>query len=340
MEHWGIDVSEHNGTLDWEKLKAAGISFAILRSGYGVTHEDNQFIANIRGAIAQGIPVGIYHFSYALTEDGARQEAAFVLKLLEPYRESITLPVFFDFEYDTVDYAARQGVALGKAAFNNHAVAFCEAIRQGGYTPGIYYNLDYLRRYVDSSKLGGYVQWFAQYAEKPGTGDYDLWQYSSTLTIPGHQSTFDANLLKNTALLKTKTYTPGWHRDDTGWWYADTTTSYYQGRWAKLRGKWYYFKEDGYMLENTWKIESNGDTYYLGADGAMVTGKVVGIGTDGRLQPIEGFYHLISELPDYYRAEIDPLVASGKLKGRSGEGENLVLDMSESAIRAIIIASR
>ena len=136
------------------------------------------------------------------------------------------------------------------------------------------------------------------------------------------------------------TYTIGWHRDDKGSWYADTINTYYKGRWAKIGGKWYYFKEDGYMLENTWKIESNGDTYYLGADGAMVTGKAVGIGADGRLQPLEGFYHLISELPDYYRAEIDPLVASGKLKGRSGEGENLVLDMSESAVRAIIILNR
>lgn len=138
----------------------------------------------------------------------------------------------------------------------------------------------------------------------------------------------------------TPTYTVGWHQDDNGRWYADTANTYYKGRWANIGGKWYYFKEDGYMLENTWKIESNGDTYYVGADGAMVTGKVVGIGADGRLQPMEGFYHLISELPDYYRAEIDPLVASGKLKGRSGEGENLVLDMSESAVRAIIILNR
>ena len=94
------------------------------------------------------------------------------------------------------------------------------------------------------------------------------------------------------------------------------------------------------MLENTWKVEANGDAYYLGPDGAMAINGIVGVGSDGRLQPLESFYHLISELPDYYRAEIDPLIAPGKLRGRSGEGENLVLDLSESALRTLIIVNR
>ena len=93
-------------------------------------------------------------------------------------------------------------------------------------------------------------------------------------------------------------------------------------------------------MENAWKVEAGGDTYYLGADGDMQTSMVVGLGSDGRLQPIERYYHLISELPDYYRTEVDKLVAAGKLKGKSGEGEELVLDLSESALRAIIICNR
>ena len=94
------------------------------------------------------------------------------------------------------------------------------------------------------------------------------------------------------------------------------------------------------MVSNTWKVEAGGDTYYLGADGDMQTNMVVGLGSDGRLQPIERFYHLISELPDYYRTEVDKLVAAGKLKGKAGDGENLVLDLSESAVRVLIIANR
>ena len=94
------------------------------------------------------------------------------------------------------------------------------------------------------------------------------------------------------------------------------------------------------MVSDAWKVEADSDTYYLGADGDMQTNMIVGLGSDGRLQPIEPWYHLISELPDYYRTEIDKLVADGKLAGKSGEGENLVLDMPESAVRVLIITNR
>ena len=168
----GIDVSEHNGKLDWATIKKAGISFAIVRTGYGTGYTDAYFKRNIEGALAQGIHVGIYHFSYALSAAGAKKEAEYVLKLLEPYKDKITLPVFYDFEYDTVSYAKKQGVTLGKESFNAHAVAFCEAIRAAGYTTGVYYNLDYARNYVDKSRLGGYAQWYAQYA---ATASRDGW---------------------------------------------------------------------------------------------------------------------------------------------------------------------
>ena len=135
-------------------------------------------------------------------------------------------------------------------------------------------------------------------------------------------------------------YTVGWHKDSKGWWYADTANSYYKSQWAKIKGKWYYFDDSGYMLDNVWKVEADSDTYYLGADGDMQTNMIVGLGSDGRLQPIEPYYHLISELPDYCRKEIDRLIPAGKLAGKSGEGENLVLDMPESAVRAVIICNR
>ena len=138
----------------------------------------------------------------------------------------------------------------------------------------------------------------------------------------------------------TQGYTPGWHQDSKGWWYADSTTTYYKDRWAKIKGKWYYFDKEGYMMSNAWKVESNGDTYYLGSDGDMQTNMVVGLGSDGKIQPIEPYYHLLSELPDYYRKEIDKLIAAGKLAGKSGEGEKLVLDMPESAVRVLIILNR
>ena len=189
--------------------------------------------------------------------------------------------------------------------------------------------------YVQSAIRGGY--------QILGFADHSPWQFSSSYTIPGLGGRFDANLLQNTALLEpekpAKKYTLGWHRDSLGWWYADTAASYYKDRWAKLGGHWYYFDEKGYMLMDTWKVDSTG-TYYLGEDGKMLKNRLVGIGADGKLRPMERYYHLLSDLPDYYRKEIDPLVAAGKLKGKSGEGENLVLDMSEGTLRAVIVGAR
>ena len=341
MSILGIDVSEHNGALDWAKIKAAGVAFAIVRSGYGTSHVDNFFAQNIRGAREQGLPVGVYHFSYALDPAGAKKEAEFVLSILKPFWREIFLPIFFDFEYDSVSYAKKQGVTLGRESFNSHAVAFCETIRAAGYTPGVYYNLDYARNYVDKSRLGGYVQWFAQYASAPSRSDWAIWQYSSSHTIPGVSGKFDANLLGDERLLgnSTKKYALGWHQDKTGWWYADTASTYYRSRWAKIKGKWYYFDEAGYMESNTWKL-SGGDSYYLGADGAMMTGQLIGLGSDGRLGPVEPFCHLLSDVPSGYRKELDALISQGGLQGKSGEGESLVLDLPLSAIRGMIVAAR
>lgn len=336
-----IDVSEHNGTIDWAAVKKAGINYAIIRDGYGTSHVDNCFERNMEGAIAQGIHIGIYHFSYALSAAGAKAEAEYVLKLLEPYKDKIVLPVFFDFEYDTVSYAKKQGVTLGKEAFNAHTVAFCDTIQAAGYRAGVYYNLDYLRRYVDIDRIGKYVQWYAQYADTASATTWDLWQYSSSYTIAGCSGKFDISVIKNSgSITNSRKYTLGWHKDDRGWWYADTETTYYKDRWEKINGKWYSFDKEGYMLSNTWQVEDGGDTYYLGAEGDMQTNMIVGLGSDGKLQPIEPWYHTLGEVPKGYRKELDKLVDAGKLKGKSGSGDGMVLDMPLSALRVLIILSR
>ena len=336
-----IDVSEHNGSINWAAVKKAGINYAIIRDGYGTSHVDNYFKRNMEGAIAQGIHIGIYHFSYALSAAGAKAEAEYVLQLIKPYKDKIVLPVFFDFEYDTVDYAKKQGVTLGKEAFNAHTVAFCDTIQAAGYRAGVYYNLDYLRRYVDIDRIGKYAQWYAQYADTASATTWDLWQYSSSYTIAGATGKFDVSVLKNSgSITNSRKYKQGWHKNDRGWWYADTETTYYKSRWAKINDKWYSFDKEGYMLSNTWQVEAGGDTYYLGADGDMQTNMVVGLGADGKLQPIEPWYHTLGEVPKGYRKELDKLIADGKLKGKSGSGDDMVLDMPLSALRVLIILSR
>lgn len=268
MSYFGIDVSEHNGNLNWAALKSAGVQYAIIRTGYGKSYTDAQFKANMDGALAHGIPVGVYHFSYAGDTAGARREAEYVVSLLEPYRGKIMLPVFFDFEYDTVDYVRKTyGTELGRQAFNDHAVAFCETIKAAGYTPGVYYNLDYYNRFVDKSRLGGYVQWYAQYNKTADISGWDIWQYDSTAKLGGHNCDFDVNTLENAELLSGNKPTEG-------------------------------------------PAASNGYYYYL------------------------------KEVPEMYRPTLDKLIADGKLKGREGTGEDLVLDMSEEMVRVLVIMNR
>lgn len=136
-----------------------------------------------------------------------------------------------------------------------------------------------------------------------------------------------------------KKYTVGWHRDQKGWWYADTESSYFKSRWAELGGTEYYFKEDGYMAEKQW-VNTDGSLCYVDENGRRVTDYLVGLDGEGRLRPIEPCYPTLSRLPEDFRRELEPLIAAGKLRGKSGQGENMVLDLPESAVRALIIMSR
>lgn len=277
----GIDVSENNGSINWAKVKTAGVRFAIIRAGYGRYAVDSQFAANIKGALAQGIPVGIYWFSYALDVSGAKEEAAKCLETIKGY--NVTLPVFFDFEYDTVRYGKDNGVTLGKQAFNDHAVAFCEAIQAAGYKAGVYYNLDYYNRMVDMSRLKNYVRWYAQYNSTADISDYAIWQYSSSGTIAGISGKVDMNQADST-LIGGQTYEEGWQKDDKGWWYRNADGTWPASAWKKISGKWYYFAADGYCVTDQWQWYK-GNLYYLGSDGAMVTDKAVQIDAAGKLVP-------------------------------------------------------
>lgn len=156
----GIDVSHHNGTIDWKKVKAAGIDFVIIRAGYGQL-EDREFKKYTEGAIKAGIPVGIYYFSYALNVQQAKDEAAHCIKLIKPYK--IELPVFFDFEYDSETFGAKKGVTYTKSLRTDIHKAFCDRIKAAGYTPGIYTNLDYIRSRLNWDELRGYSLWLAQW---------------------------------------------------------------------------------------------------------------------------------------------------------------------------------
>lgn len=186
----GIDVSQWQGNIDWQKVKGAGVQFAMLRAGYGRNNLDTKFHRNAQGAIAAGIPIGLYWFSYALNVEMARREAQYAVEVAKKYK--ITWPIAYDLEYDTVSYAVKNGVAITKSLATQMAIAFCEEIKRLGYIPMVYTNLDYLNRYFDRSKLP-YDLWYAQYASTASVADKEIWQYSSKGSVPGIAGNVDMN---------------------------------------------------------------------------------------------------------------------------------------------------
>lgn len=197
-----IDVSRHDGTINWSKVKEDGIKGAILRAGYGKSTVDSQFINNAKGAIAAGIPIGIYWFSYAYTVAQAEKEAEKCLKTIKGYK--ITLPVFFDWEYDSMRYAKQHGVTPSKTLITNMNRAFCEKIKQAGYKAGVYYNKDYKNNYLHISKLKSYVQWYAYYTSTVQKG-CDIHQYTASGKVNGISvRNVDLNYLVNESLLPEK----------------------------------------------------------------------------------------------------------------------------------------
>lgn len=190
----GIDVSKHNGTIDWTKVKNDGIKFVIIRGGYGNSYVDPQFKSNIEGAIKNGIEVGVYWFSYATNTTKAKEEAKKCLEVIKPYKDKITYPVFFDFEYDSVNYAKKQGINISKTAASNMAKVFLKEIKSAGYIPGMYTNLDFSNRYFTSEVLSAYDVWIAQYSSKClYKGKHTMWQYSEKGKVAGISGNVDMN---------------------------------------------------------------------------------------------------------------------------------------------------
>lgn len=186
----GIDVSQYQGDVDWNQVKGAGISFAMLRGGYGKNNVDPYFHQNASACQRLGIPFGIYWFSYAYNAQMAAQEAEYCAALAKQYK--VTWPLAYDLEYDTVRYAAQQGITIGKTLATTMVTAFCEKVKSSGYIPMYYSNLDYYLTMFDAGQLP-YDLWFAQYASVVSVSDMAMWQYTSTGSVPGISGNCDRN---------------------------------------------------------------------------------------------------------------------------------------------------
>ena len=185
--HKGIDVSYANGKIDWTKMKN-NIDFAIIRCGFGGdfrSQDDAQFFNNIKGCSENGIPFGVYLYSYATTEQKAESEAAHVLRLLDGIIPS--MPVFYDLEESRIS-------ATGKTRILGIAKTFCNIVENAGYVCGIYANKNWFENYLTDSWYDSKVKWIAQYNDTVTyKGRYDIWQYSQTGKIDGFSGKFDLN---------------------------------------------------------------------------------------------------------------------------------------------------
>ena len=215
----GIDVSKHNGVIDWSKVRASGIDFAFIRIAYrgygsaGNLREDEMARENLLGAKAAGLKVGVYIFSQAVNESEAVEEADFVLGLLEKYENNtadtpedssrlqgdalkglpLDLPVIFDPETIRNDVARTDNVT--REQFTENAIAFCEHIKNAGYEAGIYSNMIWQDYYFDLSELTEYPVWYADYGSLPQTPyQFTWWQYTEKGNVDGVENAVDRNV--------------------------------------------------------------------------------------------------------------------------------------------------
>lgn len=185
---FGIDVSKHQGVIDWKKVKADGVEFAILRAGYGreISQKDMQFENNYKGCKANNIPCGVYWYSYAMSAEDAKKEAGACLEIIKG--KQFEYPIYFDIE-------EKKQLELGKSACSEITKAFLETVENAGYWVGIYSSKSHLETYIDKSLRERYAVWAAHYGVKKTTynGQLGMWQKSSTGRIDGINGNVDLN---------------------------------------------------------------------------------------------------------------------------------------------------
>ena len=194
----GIDVSSWQGAIDWKTVKN-NVDFAIIRLGYGddvESQDDKQFLNNVKGCIDNGIPFGVYLYSYAKNLAGSESIDSEVNHCLRQLSEISQKPfcVYIDMEDKSTEY-------LQKLMLTNYALEFCKQITQVGYKAGVYANQNWFQNYLNPSTIAsyGYSIWCAKYSDnKPNiSSNYDIWQYSSSGRINGITGNVDMNVMVN-----------------------------------------------------------------------------------------------------------------------------------------------
>lgn len=189
----GIDISYHQGTIDFKKVKNDGVDFVVLRSSYRQS-ADTKFLEYVKGCNKVGLEIrGVYHFIYALNEQQALEEAKFCIKQVVKAGLGKNIRIFADFEGDTVVKAAKAGVKLGASHCNRFTQIFCDYVKSQGYKAGVYANNDYYKNWYSAQTLASYPVWLADYSGGP---DHKciMQQFTSSGRVNGISGNVDMNI--------------------------------------------------------------------------------------------------------------------------------------------------
>ena len=315
-EIWGIDVSEHQGKIDWDAVKASGVKFVILRIGFsGYEYggrADYRWAENVQSCERLDIPYGVYLYSYAESMDEANSEADLALNLLKGHAPQ--LPVFYDLEDNCIN----------KSEVASYASVFCSKIEGAGYKAGVYANLYWWNAFLTSPKFDSWDRWVAQYNSTCDySGNYAIWQNSCVGKVDGINGYVDTDYW-----IGDFPYGDHWVLKDGKYYYLNSHNAPYKGE-KLIKGNWYYFDpvtgqmatgfasvptagggktvcygEDGRMLYGEQRI-SGGWYHFDEVTGEMSTGltdigyKTVLYGEDGRMlygeQRVGGAWHYFDE---------------------------------------------
>lgn len=302
----GIDVSEWQGDINWNKVKGSNVDFAMIRISSGTDYNDKKYAQNMSRAITAGIPVGTYVYSKATTTAQALEEAQHAISKMKGYK--ISYPVVYDLEYAPIGN-------LSKTKVSQLAQAFCNEVKRAGYYPMVYCNTYWYSSKIDWSVLSGLDVWLAQYGDKilapsKTTYKYTIWQSTdgdgggalnpTKKLISGIPDNCNVDInfgyVDYTKKITPRTqpvstYVPskipvvsGGNAVSTGkngWVESGGKTYYYKNDkkltgWQKIGGKRYYFnKKKGYLYKNRLFIPASKKICYVGEDGARVAGKWV-----------------------------------------------------------------
>jgi len=192
----GLDVSHHQGKIDWQKVAAAGIEFVFVRLGYrgyetGNLVTDSNAVENLQGARDAGLLVGAYMFSQAVSVAEAQEEARYALDILGDFK--LDLPLVYDWEF--VSEAARTANVSGRS-LTEFTIAFCETVKNAGVEPMLYFSVNVAKYWLNMEKLERYGWWLAMYnPENPLLCQVDAWQYTNEGRVDGISTVVDINLL-------------------------------------------------------------------------------------------------------------------------------------------------